>query len=126
MFVALTVSVGFVWLSLVASLIHNFVELYALYLDSEFEQNESVLTIYKLILEMPEIKQMPGVPGDVSKIQEILETPIKEEQLHQVLRAQRDSQVRNLDKRIRHYHVRSRLSFCRRLCSRASSKPRSA
>src|SRR6266404_3703690 len=46
LFYSLTISVACLWLSLVASLIHNFLESYALHLDSRVGFNESSLNLF--------------------------------------------------------------------------------
>jgi hypothetical protein len=84
LFYSLTISVVCLWLSLVASLLHNFLESYALHLDSRVGFIESTVNLFEVVLDMDEIKQMPG---NISQVQEFVESRLQQGQQEDVLRA---------------------------------------
>jgi hypothetical protein len=81
---SLMISVMCLWLSLAASIVHNFLESYALHLDSEVAFNESSVNLFGLVLEMDNIKRMEG---DISQVKEMVESGLKAKQLRDVQRA---------------------------------------
>jgi len=90
LFDSLAISVACLWVSLVSSVIHNFLESYALHLDSKTDVHESTINLIGTLANMDENK---NIEGKIAPIKKRLEDGLMSEQLRYQNRAIRARNV---------------------------------
>lgn len=90
LFNTLAVSAILLWFSLVASVLHNFLESSALHFDTRLQFDEGTLTLFKAMFETGEIQRLGGAaePAEIAKVVDLVADKLLESQHRTVRQAE--------------------------------------